>query len=59
MTAIKTIQTQNATDLRAYTPHTPHHESFFDGYLRTAHGGNWRARSAGLRGFLSAMMKIK
>jgi acyl-CoA reductase-like NAD-dependent aldehyde dehydrogenase len=59
MTTVKTIQTQNARDLRAYTPHTPHHERFFDGYLRAAHGGSWRARLAGLRDFLNAMMKLK
>jgi len=59
MTAIKTIQTQNAKDLRAYTPHTPHHEDFFSGYLRTVHGGSWRARFGGLRDFLKAMMKIR
>jgi aldehyde dehydrogenase (NAD+) len=59
MTAIKTIQTQNAKDLRAYAPHTPHHEAFFAGYLRAAHGGGWKARLVGLREFLNAMMKIK
>lgn len=59
MTAIKTIQVQKAKDLRAYAQHTPHHEDFFAGYLRTAHGGGWRTRLEGLREFLNAMMKIK
>jgi acyl-CoA reductase-like NAD-dependent aldehyde dehydrogenase len=59
MTAIKTVQTQSATDLRAYTPHTPHHESFFAGYLRMVHSGSWKARFDGMREFFKAMTKIK
>jgi hypothetical protein len=59
MTVLKTVQTQNAKDLRAYAHHTPHHEGFFAGYLRMVHSGSWRARLAGAREFLSAMMKIK
>ncbi len=59
MTALKTIQIQNAKDLRAYAPPTEHHADFVSGYIQTAHGGKWRARLEGLRGFLNAMMKIK
>lgn len=59
MTALKTIQKQNAGDNRAYARHTPHHEGFFDAYLRTVHGGNWHTRFTGLRDFVGAMMKLK
>jgi len=59
MTTVKTIQTQNAKDLRAYAPHTPQHLSFFSGYIQAAHSATWPERWIGLRRFLSAMMKLK
>ena len=59
MTTTKAIQTQGATDLRAYANHTPHHANFFSGYIQAAHGGKWRTRLDGAREFLDAMMKLK
>ena len=59
MTAIKTIQTQNARDLRAYTPHKLHHKTFFSGYIQMVHSSTWRQQWSGLKKFLNAMMKLK
>jgi acyl-CoA reductase-like NAD-dependent aldehyde dehydrogenase len=59
MTVIKTVQIQNARDVRAYAPHTPHHRGFFSGYIQAVHSAGWRQRWSGLREFLNAMINLR
>lgn len=54
MTMLKTVVTQRSRDLRAYRPTTPEQEPFFAAYLQMVHGGSWRERWNGLRGFFRA-----
>lgn len=59
MTAVKTIQTMNARDMRSYSPLTEDHAGFFSGYMQAVHGRNWRLRWKGACNFVAGMMKIK